>query len=388
MAGEARVVAGAFRERFGGAAQPRVFRAPGRVNLIGEHTDYNLGLVLPVALELACFTACAPNSDGRLRVVSLNVQQERDWPVEEIAAAEPAKDWSDYPRGVARELILAGFPVPPSDLVIWSTVPVGAGLSSSAAIEVSVALALLGDRKMDPLELAKLCRRAENNFVGMPCGIMDQYISIHGRERAAVKIDCRNLENEIVPLPEEVTFVAVNSMVKHELGSSAYRQRVAECRTAVDAFRRRRPEVESLRDVSSAELAAAEDLIPPLPLRRALHVTSENERVEAFIAASRRGDVRAMGEAFVGSHRSLQKDYEVSCEELDFLVDTALELPGVLGARMTGGGFGGCTVNMLRPQVLPQSQAAIGQRYRARFGIEPQFIPCRPSAGAGAVASE
>jgi galactokinase len=387
LAGEASVVANACRERFGGAVQPRVFRAPGRVNLIGEHTDYNMGFVLPVALDLACFTARAPGSDGRLRVCSLNVQEEREWAIDEIASREPAKDWGDYPCGVAKELMLAGFPIEPASLVIWSTVPVGSGLSSSAAIEVSVALALLGGRTMDPLELAKLCRRAENNFVGMPCGIMDQYISVFGRENAAVKIDCRSLENEIVPLPGEVTFLAVNSMVKHELGSSAYRQRVAECKTAVEAIRERRPEVQSLRDVSSAELASYEGAIPVVPMRRAVHVTTENERVEAFIDASRRGDVRGMGEALVGSHHSLQKDYEVSCEELDFLVDTAIEIPGVRGARMTGGGFGGCTVNMLRPHVLTQFQAVIAKRYQARFGITPQFIPCRPSAGAGEVSA-
>jgi galactokinase len=385
LAGPARLVADVFAERYGSALKPRIFRAPGRVNLIGEHTDYNMGFVLPVALELACFTACAPNASGCLRVFSQNLEQEREWKIADIAGAEPSRDWGDYVLGVARELVRAGFDVEPSDLVVWSTVPSGSGLSSSASLEVSVALALLGGRTISRLELAKLCRRAENDFVGTPCGIMDQYISIFGRDNAAVRIDCRSLENEIVPLPPDVEIVAVNSMVKHELGSSAYRQRVAECAVAVAAIRERRPEVESLRDVSGAELDSFGGIIPVVPMRRALHVVSENERVEAFIEASRGGDARAMGNLFVASHRSLQRDYEVSCEELDFLVDAALRIPGVLGARMTGGGFGGCTVNLLWPEVAAHFQTALTHAYKVSFGIVPEFYPCRPSAGAGEV---
>jgi len=374
-----------FAGRYGSAQEPRVFRAPGRVNLIGEHTDYNLGFVMPVALDLACFTAVAPASDGRFHVFSKNMEQAREWAISEIPQAQPARDWSDYVMGVARELVLAGYPVPPSNLLIWSTVPVGAGLSSSAAIEVSTASALLGGRPMQPIELAKLCRRAENNFVGLPCGIMDQYISIFGREMAAVKIDCRSLEHEIVPLPDEAEFVAVNTMVKHELGSSAYRHRVAECAAAVAVIREKIPGVESLRDVSSEMLSGFQVVMKPVPMQRARHVVSEDERVEAFVAASRVGELKRMGTLLAASHRSLQKDYEVSCEELDFLVDTAVGLPGVYGARMTGGGFGGCTVNMVRPDAVLRFQAVISEAYQSRFGLTPDIYPCRPSAGAGEV---
>ncbi|MEN6607213.1 MAG: galactokinase [Bryobacteraceae bacterium] len=384
MDGAARVVAEALAQRFG-TNKIRVFRAPGRVNLIGEHTDYNLGFVLPVALDLACFVASAPSMDGRFRVYSKNLDKEFSCGVEEIGGAEAAHDWSDYPVGVARELILTGFPVEPCDLVIWSTVPTGSGLSSSAALEASTALALLNGRPIDPLELAKLCRRAENNFVGMPCGIMDQYISVFGRENSAIRIDCRNLEYEVAPLPADVEFLAVNSMVKHELGSSAYRQRVAECREAVDVIRRRLPDVESLRDVSSSVLSEFEAEMPVVPMRRALHVVSEDERVEAFIHASRESNAREMGDLLVASHRSLQKDYEVSCEELDFLVDMALSVPGVLGARMTGGGFGGCTVNMMRPDIVAQFRSVVTKAYAARYGLTPDIYPVRPSAGAGEV---
>ncbi len=383
MAGAARFIARSFQEHFGAARQPRVFRAPGRVNLIGEHTDYNLGFVMPMALDLACFAAIAPASDGLLRVHSENMGETRQWPVDGISAARPAGDWGDYVAGVARELALAGLEVAPSSLLVYSTVPVGSGLSSSAAIEVAVALALLGGRAMAPLELAKLCRRAENGFVGMPCGIMDQYISVFGREHAAVRIDCRSLEHEVVPLPADADFIAVNTMVKHELGSSAYRDRVAECAAAVAAVRGKEPGVASLRDVSCGMLAGLEDSLAPVPMRRARHVVSEDERVEAFVAASRAGDLGRMGGLLVASHRSLQHDYQVSCEELDFLVDTALRIGGVYGARMTGGGFGGCTVNMVRPEDALAFQAAISHAYQQRFNLTPELYPCRPSAGAG-----
>ncbi|MGC9969204.1 MAG: galactokinase [Bryobacteraceae bacterium] len=371
----------AFSRVYGPAPGLRVFRGPGRVNLIGEHTDYNLGFVLPMALDMACFIAAAPNQDGKLRVRSEDLDQSREWAVADLAALRPAHDWGDYVAGVAQQLVRAGFEVAPANLLIRSTVPVGSGLSSSAALETSTALALLAGRPLEQIELVKLCRRAENEFVGMPCGIMDQYISVFGREHAAVKIDCRSLGHEIVHLPEGVEILAVNTMVKHELGQSAYRNRVRECAEAVAAI----GSVASLRDVDVAMLEAAAERIEPAARRRARHVVTEDARVEAFMAASNRGDLKAMGELFVASHRSLQHDYEVSCEELDFLVDTALSVPGVFGARMTGGGFGGCTVNLVAPEAVAAFEDAIRNSYQARFGITPQIYRCRPSAGAGEV---
>jgi len=371
-----------FRERFGYGDGVRVFRAPGRVNLIGEHTDYNLGFVLPVALEMACFAASAPSRDGRFRVYSENRNASREWAAGEVASLKPSKDWSDYVAGVMQQVLAAGFAVEPCNLYVRSTVPEGGGLSSSAALEVSTALALLAGRPIDPLELAKLCRRAEVEFVGMPCGIMDQYISVFGREHAAVRIDCRSLENEIVPLPE-VEILAVNTMVKHELGQSAYRQRVQECRAAVEAV----GGVESLRDVDLPRLEAAAARMPETVFRRARHVVTEDQRVLRFVEASRRNDLAEMGRLFVASHRSLQHDYEVSCAELDYLVDAALEIEGVFGARMTGGGFGGCTVNLVRPDKAASFRAAIAVAYRGRFGIDPRIYSCRPARGAGEAAS-
>ncbi|HJY08563.1 MAG TPA: galactokinase family protein, partial [Bryobacteraceae bacterium] len=240
----------AFRQQFQTERQPDCFRAPGRVNLIGEHTDYNQGLVLPIALEMACYVAVAPASHGNLRVYSSNLKQTREWLAAKIGSVLPEHDWGDYVAGVAQQLARAGYAVAPCDLYIRSEVPEGAGLSSSASLEVATALALLGQRSMDKLERAKLCQRAESQFVGMPCGIMDQYASVFGQDAAAIQIDCRNLDYRAVRLPSEIRIVAVNSMVKHELGSSAYRERVAECNEAVAAIRKVNSSVESLRDVS------------------------------------------------------------------------------------------------------------------------------------------
>ncbi len=357
------------------------YRAPGRVNLIGEHTDYNLGFVLPIALDLACHVTREAADDGCLRAFSEDLGEERCWDIAALADAEPAADWGDYIAGVARELLRAGYTVAPARLRIRSTVPVGAGLSSSAALEVATALALLADRPMEPLDLARLCHRAETGFVGLPCGIMDQFISVFAREHAALRLDCRSLEAIFVGLPENAALVAVNTMVKHALGQSAYRTRVAECGQAVSAIRARRPEVSSLREASPDDFG----LLEGLPLKRARHVVTENLRVEQFVDASRRGDLETMGRLFIESHRSLQRDYEVSCEELDFLVDTALTVPGVYGARLTGGGFGGCTVNLLEPEALPRFRSALSEAYSARFGLTPHFYPCHPGAGAGRV---
>ncbi len=386
MAGAAQFLSEGFRGKYGDAAITRLVRAPGRVNLIGEHTDYNLGFVLPMALQMACHIAVGPSEDGRLRVWSENLGQSREWPVADLANLEPGRDWSDYVAGVARELARAGVKVRPSNLFLWSTVPVGSGLSSSAALEVATAMALIDEpSSLTPLDIARLCQRAETDFVGLPCGIMDQYISVFGEAGCAVRIDCRSLAHDAVRLPEGVSIVAVNTMVKHELGGSAYRDRVRECREAVTAIRSRLPQVESLRDVSVAQLESCAGLMPELVYRRARHVVSEDERVAEFMNASAANDVKRMGELFVASHRSLQHDYEVSCAELDFLVDRAVGMEGVYGARMTGGGFGGCTVNLVRRDAVEEFVAGIARIYNERYGIAPQTYVCEPSAGAGKI---
>src|ERR1035437_3089127 len=257
-----------FRKLYGSAEGVRVFRAPGRVNLIGEHTDYNLGFVLPVALDLATYIATAPSADGKLRIYSEFRKEMREWNVTDLGALTPARHWTDYPIGVAQELLCAGFAIAPANLLVRSTVPEGPGLGAAAALEVSPALALLAGRSLDPLDLARLCQRAERNFVGMPCGIMDQYISVFGREHTAVEIDCRSLGHRFVELPSDITFVAVNTMVKHALSGSAYRDRVAECAAAVEGLRKSIPSAQSLRDVTLSQFEPLASQLPPAVARR------------------------------------------------------------------------------------------------------------------------
>jgi galactokinase len=359
-----------FAELYPSSPAPRVWRAPGRVNLIGEHTDYNLGLVLPMAIGLECRVAAAPSGDGWLRVYSEELAQGSQWRVADIPHLMPRGDWTDRVAGVAWELSRRGIALEGTNLLISSTVPLGGGLSSSAALGVSMTLALGGLRPA--LGLAQIARSAEVNFVGVPCGIMDQFVSAAGREGAAILLDCRSLESRPVTLPAEIAIVAVNSMVKHELGDSAYRTRVEECAAAARALG-----VASLRDATIDRLGVLEGVL----LKRARHVVTENARVERFVEAASIGDVRHMGRLLVDSHASLRGDYEVSCAELDFLVEEALELPGVLGSRMTGGGFGGSTVTMLRPEILQQFESFIVERYRERWNITPEVHICTPAAG-------
>jgi galactokinase len=371
-----------FTAHFGHAEHGRIFRAPGRVNLIGEHTDYTLGFVLPTALQMACYIARGEAEDSpRLRVFSEERNEERSWDVAEIAELKPARHWSDYFAGVAQGLVRAGIPLQGGRFFVHSEVPEGSGLSSSAAFEVASALALLNGQAFDRLKLAQLCQRAEIDFVGNPCGIMDQYIALFGEDHKALKLDCRSLTHEAVGIPDGVAIYAVNTMVKHELSGSAYRDRVEECAIAAEAMRQQFPEVKTLRDATPAQLGQVK--MPRVIAARARHVISENLRVELFVDAAARGDLDRMGALFVESHRSLQHDYEVSADELDFLVDVAIGIPGVYGARMTGGGFGGCTVNLVRPDAAEHFRREIKSAYKERFNMDPAIYHCLPSQGAG-----
>ena len=352
------------------------YRAPGRVNLIGEHTDYNLGFVLPIALDL--FTEIKWGYYSKSRAVKLRSDKYEATMIvlpEDIPTQSPQHDWTDYVIGVAQQLLNLGYEIEPYSYEYSSSVPEGAGLSSSAALEVSSALALLRGRSIDPLELAKLCQRAEREFVGVPSGIMDQYVSVFGRKDNAVLIDCRSLTHEYVPIPPGVEIWAVNSMVKHALGNSAYKQRVEECALAANAMG-----VASLRDATLHQVETTP--MPTLIRRRARHVVTENERVQSFVLASKAADLERMGQLFDESHISMQHDYEISCEEIDFLVQTAIGHEGCYGARMTGGGFGGCTVNLLKPDAVAHFKQVVTDAYRERFNLTPQLIRCNPSDGA------
>ncbi|MGA8027011.1 MAG: galactokinase [Bryobacteraceae bacterium] len=373
----------AFRDHFQSDSTPALYRAPGRVNLIGEHTDYNLGFVFPIALDMACYIAIAPANHRKLRMYARDLGESFEIDVEDVPKAKPAGTWSDYIVGVAQQLSRAGFIMHAGDLYVASEVPVGSGLSSSAALEIASAFSLLDSQEMGPLEIAKLGQRAEIEFVGVPCGIMDQYASVFGREGAAIQIDCRSLSHEYVPLPPDLAIIAVNSMVKHDLGTSAYRERVKECQEAVAAIQTVDKAVQSLRDVSLSFFEEIQNIIPAIPRKRARHVISDSQRVLDLGVAARARDLREMGRLFVASHRSMQYDYEISCEEIDFLVDTAIKIPGVYGSRMTGGGFGGCTVNLVEPNRAEKFRERLSEAYQQRYNKAPAFYDCKPAAGAG-----
>lgn len=364
-------IIGRFRQVYPESGTPQIWRAPGRVNLIGEHTDYNLGFVLPMAIDLACFVATAPNDDGYLRVYSEQLRESSAWPVDYISGARPRGDWTDRVIGIAWALARRGIAVASQNVLITSTVPLGGGLSSSAALGVSLTLALGGFRP--PREVAELAFTAERDFVGVPCGIMDQFAAACGQPGAAILLDCRSLEWRAVKLPEDVAIVAANTMVRHEHASGGYRSRVEECAAASRALG-----VASLRDANLTDLSALNGML----LRRARHVVTENSRVAQFVDAAAQGDVETMGRLATESHCSLRDDYEVSCAELDFLVETALRVPGVAGARMTGGGFGGSTVNFVHREAVQALESALVDGYRKEWGRTPEIHRCIASAGA------
>jgi galactokinase len=356
------------------------------VNLIGEHTDYNLGYVLPIAMNMACFVAAAPSNDDMFRVYSCNMDEQLEWPVANLASLEAQRHWTDYVIGIVQQIQKLDISVEGTNLAIYSTVPVGSGLSSSAAIEVSSALALLDGQQLDGIGLARLAQSAEREFVGMPCGIMDQYVSVFGERGKAILLDCRDVTHEAVALPEGATLIAVNSMVKHDLGSSEYPVRVRECAEAVSIIQNAYPDVTSLRDVSAELLDRVSGDMPDVVYRRARHVVTEDQRVIKFTEACGRGDCFEMGRLFLASHRSLQHDYEVSCEELDFLVGTASDFSGVYGSRMTGGGFGGCTVNLIAPERVDLFKQHITAAYLRRYDIAPAIYDCVTADGANRIA--
>ncbi len=332
---------------------------------------------------MACYVAAATASHGLLRLYSRELAKQFSIPIADLPNAKPTGQWSDYVIGVAVELLKLGFRIDASDLYIASDVPAGSGLSSSAALETAAALALLAGRPLPALELALLGQRAESQFVGMPCGIMDQYTSVFGHAGAALQIDCRSQTHEYVELPANVEIIAANSMVKHELGTSAYRERVAECQAAVAAIAEIYPEVKSLRDVGLSFFERIQDSVPLIPRKRARHIITDTQRVVDCAAASRAGDLLEMGRLFVASHRSMQYDYEITCAEVDFMVDTAIKIPGVFGARMTGGGFGGCTVNLVKPESADEFRRRLSAAYEERSNLMPAFYSCQPAAGAG-----
>lgn len=373
-----------FKDVYGGTA--RVFRAPGRVNLIGEHTDYNDGFVMPAAIQYDVCVAVGGHAGRTISVRSCNFP---DVVEIDLDADDPKKKnhWSDYVTGVALALERAGHRLRGADLLIRGDVPIGSGLSSSAAIEIASAMALLAESgtSIDVVGLAKLCQRAENEFVGARVGIMDQFVSGCGRAGYALILDCRSLEYCLLPLPPGVSLVVCNTMVKHSLASSEYNARRAECEQGVRLLSRFLPDARFLRDVNASDLVRYAGKLPEIIYRRCRHVVLENARVEDAAAALRSGDLELFGRLMGESHRSLRDDYEVSCDELNLMVDLASKAEGVYGCRMTGGGFGGCTINLVRDSAVPAFRSEVADTYQKITGLVPQIFVSPAADGAGEV---
>ena len=364
-----------------------MFRAPGRVNLIGEHTDYNNGFVMPAAIDFDVRVACEPNHSGKLAIYSMQ-ESETAWLELAQERPEPRRHWSDYIRGVQLQLSSEGVRLSGANLLIDGHVPMGAGLSSSAALEVGVALALLEstDTYMDGSRLALLCQRAENEFVGARCGIMDQFASANSRAGKAMLLDCRSLQATYASVPSEVAIIICNTMVKHSLATGEYNQRRHDCEDSVRYLQKFLPQVTSLRDVTEDDLRRSGDGLSAIQRRRCKHVIAENARVLQAGYALDEGDLKAFGQLMYASHASLRDDYEVSCPELDLMVKLAEQFPGTYGSRMTGGGFGGCTVNLVEKGVSASFVTRISAAYQAKIGICPDIYVTTAATGAGRIA--
>jgi galactokinase len=365
----------------------KLFRAPGRVNLIGEHTDYNDGFVMPAAIGFYTVAAVAARSDRKLVMHSVNFAETREFDLDDIGNG-PSGHWSDYVRGVAAVLESQGFRLTGANLAIEGDVPVGAGLSSSAAIEVATAFALLGNSSlsMDRMDIAQACQQAEHRYAGTKCGIMDQFISCFGEANHALMLDCRSLESRAMKIAPNVRLVICNTKVRHELTGGEYNLRRADCEAGVRYLQQYLPDIRALRDVTLDELQQFGHDMPDVVHRRCRHVVTENARVLAAVEALEGADLGRFGDLMGESHRSLRDDYEVSCKELDIMVDLAHKCRGVYGARMTGGGFGGCTINLVSAENTRKFKETIEREYLRATSMRPEVYVCEASGGASELA--
>ena len=391
----ARAVGQKFVQLFG--ESPRIYQAPGRVNLIGEHTDYNDGFVMPAAIGFYTRASIAPRHDRRLVIHSENYSEQVEFDLDHLPATR-AGHWSDYVIGVVKMLLRSGKKLGGANLLVDGDVPQGAGLSSSASLEVAVCYALLdlagqasdrtgiGQNKIDRTTLALLCQQAENEFVGARCGIMDQFIASHGERGKALLLDCRSLECRRLPLPDDAALAICNTMVKHSIAKGEYNQRRAECEAGVRGLSKYLPHARALRDVTPEDLEAHGHELPDTVMRRCRHVIGENARVLQAAAALERGDLHAFGNLMRQSHRSLRDDFEVSCSELDLMVELADQAEGVYGTRMTGGGFGGCTIALVQAGCVEALKRTIHEGYERSTGCKPEIYICSAADGVGEVA--
>ncbi|MCC6231332.1 MAG: galactokinase [Verrucomicrobiales bacterium] len=361
-------------------------RAPGRVNLIGEHTDYNDGFVLPAAIEFETWAAAAPRTDRQVRLVAGNRGEHAEFDLDH-ATHPGTRHWSDYIRGIAVELERDGYRLPGAEIWFAGSIPEGAGLSSSAALEMSVGMAFLHLAGVTPdrARLARAGQLAEHHFAGTRCGIMDQFVSAHAQSDHAILLDCRSLAYRHIPLPESLRLVICNSGVTHELASSEYNKRREQCEAGVTQLRTTLPGIRALRDVTPEQLQHLGARLDPVVLQRCRHVITENARVESFAQALAQHDLAAVGRLMEESHHSLRNDYEVSCNELDALVQFAQAAPGCVGARMTGGGFGGSTINLVQEQHVEAFKEFVEGGFERAVGTTPRIHITRAAAGASCV---
>jgi len=386
-----------FVQLFG--ESPRIYQAPGRVNLIGEHTDYNDGFVMPAAIGLYTRASVASRHDRKLVIYSGNYSEQVEVDLDHLPATRSGH-WSDYVIGVVKMLVRSGEKLGGTNLLVDGNVPQGAGLSSSASIEVAVGYALLdsadqatdrpeldqtklGRTEPDRTKLALLCQQAENAFVGARCGIMDQFIACRGERGKALLLDCRSLEYRQLPLPDDVALAMCNTMVKHSIAKGEYNQRRAECEAGVRGLAKYLPNAQALRDVTPEDLEAYGHELPDVVRRRCRHVISENARVLQAAAALELGDLQAFGKLMLDSHRSLRDDFEVSCPELDLMVELAEQAEGVYGTRMTGGGFGGCTIALVQAGCVEAFKRTVQGGYERSTGCKPEIYICSTADGVG-----
>jgi galactokinase len=365
---------------------PRIFRAPGRVNLIGEHTDYNDGFVMPAAVGFSTYVAIAKRSDRKFLIHSEEFPEHVEFDINRLPQKR-TRQWYDYVLGVANKLQQRGHSLSGVNVLVHGEVPIGAGLSSSAALEVAFARALtsVGEIAIPPPEIAKLCRQAENEFVGARVGIMDPFISCMAKEGQALLLDCRSLDFQFVPIPAGIRLVVCNTMVKHDLATGAYNTRREECEQATRFFAGKDAAVRALRDVSVEMLERYADDLPPLIRKRCSHVVRENQRTIDLSQALAAADWPRVGQLMRESHHSLRDLYEVSCRELDVMVDAAGGMAGFLGGRMTGGGFGGCTINLVRENEAEGFAAGVAALYRKSTSVTPQTYLCDAGDGSSEV---
>lgn len=364
-----------------------IVRAPGRVNLIGEHTDYNDGFVLPIAIDRDIMIASRQREDKTVRLYSLDYDQSVEFGLDDIKYDDDKK-WSNYPRGVAHFLQESDFAISGLDAVITGNVPIGAGLSSSAAMEVATAFTFekVFGLNIDPVQMALLCQKAENKFVGVNCGIMDQFISRLGKKDHALLLDCRSLEFELVPINlQNVKIVVCDTGKKRGLVDSEYNNRRAECERGVKILEKFLPGITALRDIEVDDIKKYSNHIPDITEKRCLYVVKENARVLESVSAIKRNDLLRFGELMNESHIGLRDEYEVSCPELDAMVEIAWSIDGVIGSRMTGAGFGGCTVSIVIEDSVQELIDKVLNEYPKRTGLQPEIYVCTAEDGANVV---